>query len=244
MGIHAKIHLMSALPPFLLFDLDDTLLDYSASGRRCWQQLFLEYAPRFGVAIDQLSTTHQQTSSWYWSDPERHRTGRLDLKTARRQVLRLTLEELGIEAQVLGDEMADAFTLRREEMFAPFPGVIKALKKFNRRAIRMGLVTNGNGEFQRKKIWRFDLARYFEAILIEGEFGVGKPDPSIFLSALDQLGALPAQAWMVGDDLARDIRPAVELGMGTVWVDFENGGLPAGSPIVPMQTVHSVAELM
>ena len=235
---------MSALPPFLLFDLDDTLLDYSASGRRCWQELFLEYAPRFGVAVERLSTALHQSSGWYWSDSERHRSGRLDLKTSRRRVLRLTLEKLGVDCYTLGDEMADAFTLRREQRICPFPGAIETLQEFQRRDIRMGLVTNGSGEFQREKIRRFDLARYFEAIIIESEFGVGKPDRSVFLSALEQLGSLPVQAWMVGDDLMRDIQPAQELGLGTVWVDFEDGGLPADSQIVPMRTLHSVAELM
>jgi len=70
------------------------------------------------------------------------------------------------------------------------------------------------------------------------------PDRSVFLSALEQLGALPAQTWMVGDDLARDLQPAQELGLGTVWVDFENGGLPIDSPIVPMRIVCSVADLI
>jgi HAD superfamily hydrolase (TIGR01509 family) len=242
--VNAIIHLMYTLPPYLLFDLDDTLLDYSAGGRRCWQELFLEFAPRFGVMMEQLSTAHQQTSDWYWSDLERHRAGRLDLKTSRRQVLRLTLEKLGIDAPALGEEMADAFTLRREEYFSPFPGVVATLQECKRRGIHLGMVTNGNGELQRKKIRRFRLARYFEAIIIEGEFGVGKPDRRVFESALKQLGAQPAHAWMVGDDLGRDIQPAYELGMGTVWVDFENAGLPVGSPIIPMRIVHSVAELL
>jgi putative hydrolase of the HAD superfamily len=244
MTVHTKNCLMFTLPSYLLFDLDDTLLDYSASGRRCWQELFLEYAPRFRVTVEQLASAHQQTSSWYWSDPERHRAGRLDLKSARRQVLQLMLQKLGIEAPALGDEMADTFTARREEMFAPFPGAIETLQEFKRRGIRMGLITNGNGEFQRNKIRRFDLNRFFEAVIIEGEFGMGKPDRSVFIAAMELLGASPAQAWMVGDDLARDIQPAQELGLGTVWVDFENAGLPAGGPIAPMRTVRSITELL
>jgi putative hydrolase of the HAD superfamily len=235
---------MSTLPPFLFFDLDDTLLDYSASGRQCWQELFLEYAPHFGVSVEQLSTAHQQVSAWYWSDEERNRLGRLDLRAARRQVLKLVLAKLGIDHPALGDEMAEAFTLRRERLFKPFPGTIETLKELQRRGIRMGLLTNGNSEFQRRKIRRFDLARYFEIIIIEGEFGVGKPNQRVFLSALEHFGALPAQAWMIGDDLVRDLRPAWQLGLDTVWMDIENGGLPADSPFVPMLTIHCVTDLI
>lgn len=235
---------MYTLPPFLLFDLDDTLLDYSASGRQCWQELFLEYAPRFGVSVEQLSNAHQKVSGWYWSDAERHRLGRLDLRTARRQVLRLVVKELCSDRQALGDEIADAFTLRRELLFSPFPRTIETLQELQRSGIRMGLLTNGNSEFQRGKIQRFDLGRYFDSIVIESEFGAGKPDARVFLAALDQIGAMPVQAWMIGDDLVRDIRPAQQLGLGTVWVDNEKGGLPAGSPVEPMLMVHSVADLV
>jgi HAD superfamily hydrolase (TIGR01549 family) len=235
---------MVTLPPFLFFDLDDTLLDYTASGRRCWQELFPEYARRFGVSAEQLATAHQQVSDWYWSDAERHRLGRLDLAVARRKVLRLVVEKLGSDQMAAGDEMADAFTLRRERLFAPFPGTIATLQELQQRGIRMSLLTNGDSEFQRRKIRRFDLARYFESIIIESEFGAGKPDPSVFVAALEQMGAEPTQTWMIGDDLRRDLQPAGQLGLGTVWVDIEAGGLPAGSPIVPMLTVHGVAELV
>jgi putative hydrolase of the HAD superfamily len=236
--------MMTALAPNLLFDLDDTLIDYSDSGRRCWEELFLEYAPRFGVTVKALAQAHQEISGWYWSDLERHRAGRLDLRTSRRRVLRLTLEKLGIDRPYLGDEMADAFTVRREEMFAPFPGALETLQEFKQRGHRMGLLTNGNSEFQRSKILRFGLARYFEVIIIEGEFGAGKPDQRVFRAALEQMNATPSQTWMVGDDLMRDIQPAQALGMGTVWVDVENGSLPADSPVKPLRIVGSVAELL
>jgi len=235
---------MYTLPPCLFFDLDDTLLDYTTSGRKCWEELFLEYAPRFGVPVEQLASAHQQVSGWYWSDTERHRMGRLDLRVARRQVLQLVVEKLGSDRRALGDEMADAFTLRRELLFSPFPGTIETLQELQRRGIRMGLLTNGNSEFQRSKIDRFNLERYFESILIESEFGAGKPDRRVFLAALEKMGAMAAQTWMIGDDLMRDIQPAQQLGLGTAWVDIENAGVPAGSPIVPMLTIHSVADLL
>jgi len=154
-------------------------------------ELFIEYALRLGMSVEQLSTTHQQVSGWYWSDAERNRLGRLDLRAARRQVLKLVLARLDIDRPALGDEMADAFTLRRELLFKPFPGTIETLKELQRHGIRMGLLTNGNSEFQRSKIQRFDLARYFEVIIVEGEFGVGKPDQRVFFLRWNNLALYP-----------------------------------------------------
>lgn len=234
---------MSCLPPFILFDLDDTILDYSLSGRLCWEELFREYAPRFGVETDRLRDALRRSSDWYWSDPERHRLGRLDLKSARREILRLTLASLNVDCPAMGDDMADTFTVRREEGIRPFAGAVETLQELQQHGIRMGLLTNGSAAFQRSKICRFDLARYFETIIIEGEFGAGKPDRRVFISALESLGASPSQSWMVGDDLGRDIQPAGELGLGTVWVDSGRRGLPGDLPVAPARVVQAIAEL-
>jgi putative hydrolase of the HAD superfamily len=38
---------------------------------------------------------------WYWSDPGRHRVGRLDLFAARREIVVISLRELGVEDPAL-----------------------------------------------------------------------------------------------------------------------------------------------
>jgi HAD superfamily hydrolase (TIGR01509 family) len=50
------------------------------------------------------------------------------------------------------------------------------------------------------------------------ETGFMKPDPAFFRLALDTLGVHAAETVMVGDTYDNDIRPAIELGMQTVWV--------------------------
>ena len=47
---------------------------------------------------------------------------------------------------------------------------------------------------------------------------VGKPQPEIFLTALDALGAQPETTWMVGDRLNTDILGAQRAGIGTIAV--------------------------
>ena len=56
------------------------------------------------------------------------------------------------------------------------------------RAPALGLVTNGAAAPQRAKIDRFDLARFFDVIVVEGEAGFGKPDRRVFERALGALG--------------------------------------------------------
>ena len=107
----------------------------------------------------------------------------------------------------------------------------------------MALVTNGDAKGQREKLARFGLAPYFDCIVIEGEFGSGKPDPRVFLHALDQLRVEPAQAWMVGDNLLSDIGGAQAAGIHGIWVDRLGNGVPETSPVRPDRIIGELAEL-
>jgi putative hydrolase of the HAD superfamily len=48
--------------------------------------------------------------------------------------------------------------------------------------------------------------------------GTAKPDATLFRRALAALDVHPADAIMVGDSLAKDIEPALRLGMAALWV--------------------------
>jgi putative hydrolase of the HAD superfamily len=108
----------------------------------------------------------------------------------------------------------------------------------------LALVTNGDARAQRAKIERFDLARHFDCIVIESEFGQGKPSPAIFLHALGVLERSPRDAWMVGDSLTFDISPAKDLGIFSVWVDRAQTGIPTGSLCKPDRIIGSLLELV
>jgi putative hydrolase of the HAD superfamily len=240
-----ELFCMRLLPDFLLLDLDDTILNFTATGDQCWESLCISFAPQLcQINPDQLLSAINQNREWFWSDMERHRNGRLDLQSARRQIVAMAFSQLRIDNHKISEELADSFTTMREELVQPFPGSMETLKILQDHDIRMGLITNGDAGFQRSKIRRFHLEQYFDFVLIESEFGVGKPDQRVFKYALEQLGAFPTQAWMIGDDLRFDICPARELGMNTVWVNHTKTGLPANSLVLPTWTIHSLVELL
>ena len=77
-----------------------------------------------------------------------------------------------------------------------------------------------------------------------------KPDPAFFQYALRAVEASAGEAIMVGDTYKNDIRPAIELGMRTVWVlhrpEKEKADLIAvmnGDAPPPDLTLASIAEL-
>jgi putative hydrolase of the HAD superfamily len=232
------------VPRAILFDLDDTILDDTSTLASSWRIVCEDAAARLG-GIDgpTLYEEVERYRTWFWSDPERHRVGRQDLRAATRGIVDHALQNLGVADADLAREIAERYRDMREEMMKPFPGAIDALEAIRARGIATALVTNGSAAAQRAKVERFDLARHFDGIFIEGEFGYGKPDERVYVAALLATSCDAPSAWFVGDNLENDVGAPSRLGMHTVWIDLTGDGLPHDAPATPHRIVRGIREL-
>jgi putative hydrolase of the HAD superfamily len=228
----------------LLIDLDDTLLDYTGGTEECWREAATTIAVTEGVDPEALVVAIRETRRWFWGDPDRHRRERADMLSAWRKITAHALASLGKSDERLAAAIADDFGARRWRRMRLFPGVADALTALRDRDVSLALLTNGDTSHQRRKIEENDLARFFDLILIEGEFGVGKPHESVYRHALGALGSRPEETWMVGDHLEWDVAAPQRLGLRGVWVDVDGVGLPAAAPVRPHRIIRAFPELL
>ncbi|MHB1484256.1 MAG: HAD family hydrolase [Saccharofermentanales bacterium] len=237
---------MLNLPKAILFDLDDTIISYDGMGTVAWDKacnLFIEERkPEFDK--DNLLLILSRIRKWYWSDPERHRIGRMDLAKPRKEIVRMALGELNYFDEAGISDLAENFNKLHDEYICLFPDSIETLEKLRRTGTRMALLTNGSSKTQRAKIDRFSLSGYFEFYLIEEEVGYGKPDIRVFEKALEMLGLKPHEAWMIGDNLVWDVEAPQKIGIYSIWNDYKKKGLPADSRVTPDRIVHGIAGLL
>jgi len=232
------------IPKAILFDLDDTILDFGGSTDVCWEIVCERFAPEACLPAQELNDAINEYREWYWSDPDRHREGRVRLEDARKDIVREAMLRLGVDNRDLADRIGEEYTIARDKALCILPGAIEALGRLRGMGIRLALVTNGPADMQRGKIERFGLRDYFEFILIEGEFGMGKPDERVYLYVLDQLGVSPAEAWMVGDNPEWEVAVPQRLGMKGIWYDRRGTGLPATSRVRPDHIIRQLDELV
>ena len=233
------------LPTAIIFDMDDTILSNDETADRCWRQVCYDLGHRLKVGdAESLSSVILEIDRWYWADPERNRHGGQDLLRARREVLSIAFDRYGIADEMLLDDLADAFQQLKSSTIELFPGALDTLHSLRSQGVKLGLITNGNAHGQRTKVDGAGLEPIFDSILIEGEFGVGKPDPQVFNHTLRQLEVAPNQAWMVGDNLINDVGGAQAVGIQGIWVDWRAAGLPADSTVKPDRIVRSIVELV
>jgi putative hydrolase of the HAD superfamily len=231
------------LPKAVFLDLDDTILNDSgpidASWRRACSIGEAEYGVESGVLYDAI----RSSSSEYWADPDRHRAGRLDLLAARTEVVRRALTTLRINNEELAVRVGREYHSGREESLEIFPDAVDTLHWLRAHGCRLALLTNGNGGPQRRKIETFGLARFFDAILIEGEVGFGKPDKRIYELALQRLEVAPADVWMAGDNLEWDVVQPQKLGIFAIWINASGDGHSKLAATRPDRIIRTLSEL-
>jgi putative hydrolase of the HAD superfamily len=96
-----------------------------------------------------------------------------------------------------------------------------------RPGIRLGIITNGDLDFQLRKIDFLGIGERFEHIVASGELGVTKPDERIFAHAVDLFDAAPDECVYVGDRLHTDAIGAARAGLLGVWLDRTARGVSA-----------------
>ena len=90
-----------------------------------------------------------------------------------------------------------------------YPGAMELFARLNEQGIAWGIVTNKPIALARELTRALKLEH--AAMLGGDSLAVKKPDPAPLFAACQQLGVLPENTWMVGDDL-RDIQAGQRAG--------------------------------
>ncbi len=185
----------------VVFDLDDTIHDKSASLEKCGGALFEEY----------LSETEINRQTFVESFVRENYVIQAKVEVFRKLALAYSFPER------VETEMLDRFDNTFHQFSERFDYVSETFSFLRNEGVQIACLTNGRDFFQRNKISALGLEEYFEVIITSGEFGVKKPDQAIFKFVIDSLQVNAGSTVFVGDSLKADMIPAKKLGLITVW---------------------------
>ena len=219
----------------VLFDLDYTLFDSEASEREALEKSFRTC----GVGLEQeIFNKYQIINKDLWSKLEK---GLVTLDTLRVKRFTELLNAIGKEESVNSIHLADTYTYELGRCGGLLPGA-KSLLEALSKELTLALVTNGVSLTQRSRIKKFDIAKYFQTVVISGEVNVAKPDHNIFAITLDKLGHDDLNSTiMIGDSLSSDIAGAENFGIDACW--FNPGHIMNRTRTNPQYDVQSFDEI-
>jgi putative hydrolase of the HAD superfamily len=249
----------------LLFDLDDTLVVEEPAAAAAFRTTAQVASTRDRVDAEMLAVAARERARELWYAAPTHpycmRVGissweglwcrftgdEPDVRWLRewspryrREVWSLALAGQGVHDPVLAEELGERYGTERRARHDRFADVSACLDEL-RDSYTLGLITNGASCLQREKLATAGLSDYFDVVVISAEFGVGKPDPSIFKYALSQLDCNGEHAVMVGDSIKRDVDGAIAAGLQGVWVNRCGQPRPADRPdLVEVSTLSDL----
>ncbi len=198
-----------------LFDLDDTLLAH----REAVDAGIETFITSTGASFD-------PTELGRWRELEefhyhRYLAGELDFVGQRRERARGFAAAYGVP--LVDDRDAEAWF---EDYFDHYRAAwrlhadaLPCLDVLAGRGIRLGIITNGDLDFQTAKIGKLGLTDRFEHVVASGAVGFAKPDRRIFELACSLFEVPAGDALYVGDRLLTDAVGAAEAGLTGVWLD-------------------------
>jgi HAD superfamily hydrolase (TIGR01549 family) len=223
-------------PTTVLFDLDDTLFDHTATSRATLRVAAAE--------LPCFPTVDFEAFYQFYSDllEELHLHvlhGRITPAEARDRRFRGLLARYQPQATPAdADRLADAYYAHYARLRQPVPGALALLQAL-RPHYRVGIITNNRTAEQTDKLHFMGMAGLVDALTTSEDVGVPKPDARIFAAALRQLRARPADTVLVGDNWSADVLGALATGIRPLWLNRTG----AAQPLPGVATITSLEPL-
>lgn len=120
-----------------------------------------------------------------------------------------------------------------------FDDVLPVLKALKRRSLITGLLTNASKNIMALQS-SLGLDGYLDFVITSQEVGADKPEPPVFLAALERAQVQPAEAIHVGDHYNVDVTGARNVGIQPILLDRYN----TYPEVTDCPRIRSLAELV
>jgi len=153
-----------------------------------------------------------------------------------------------------GDTLVDEASEVKDETLVTLraqliPGAGEVVRELRRRGYRLALVADGPAGTYHNVLTQHGIYDLFDAFAISEQVGAEKPNPRMFIHALDQLEIARedyGRTVMVGNYLERDVKGANQVGMISVWLDWapRRPKVAADPSEVPQYTIKMPLDLL
>lgn len=199
----------------ILWDLDQTLLNFDLSMEHALRAVFAKY--RLPVN-EEITTRYDAINRSCWLRLE---SGELTKEQVTVGRFRILFEELGI-THVTPEEINAEYQRELGDVFFYMDGAKELVTLLKERGYRQYVVTNGVNTTQASKMRRSGLDRIMDGVFVSEVMGYPKPRSEYFDACF---AALPdvarEECILVGDSLTSDMRGAENAGVASCWFNPE-----------------------
>ena len=210
---------------FLLWDIDGTVLDFSAAEACAIRALFEKY--HLGICTDEMLRTYSQINRKYWQALERNEMTKPEILVGR---FREFFQLMGLDTTV-----AAAFNDDYQLTLGDYPIFMEHaldVVKQEKGKYLLVAVTNGTKIAQTKKLRMTGLDEIFDVVFISEDVGIEKPNVAFFDHVFRKIGLSDkSEALIIGDSLTSDMQGGIFAGIDTCWFNPKHSQNTSGIPV-------------
>ncbi len=220
----------------LLFDADNTLLDFSKAERMS----LIKTMEHFSVPVTEENIRkYVEINQGLWKQIEKKEITKLELKKIR---FRRFFESIDFKTDAEILEVNEYYLGNLSDCGYTVEGAQELCRKLRGEGYDIHIVTNGIADTQARRLSKSGLSDYIGKVFVSEAIGYPKPMKEFFdyvLKALPQKDK--SKIIVIGDSLSSDILGAANAGLDCIWLNAENTALPEGYRVD--YTVNSLKEL-
>jgi len=220
----------------LLFDADNTLLDFSIAEHISLVRTMKNY----GVPVnDDNIRAYVDINNSLWKRLEKKEITKPELKQIR---FRLFFDTIGFGFSGDTLEVNEHYLGLLSQCGYTMSGAKELAEKLSLAGYELYIVTNGIAKAQALRLEKSGLLPYIKDVFVSESIGFPKPDKRFFDYVLENIPEKDKNKIVViGDSLSSDILGAVNSGLDSIWLNMKNEAPP--TEFSPTQTVSSLKEL-
>ena len=225
----------------IFFDLDRTLWDFDAAAEVAFERIYEQYNLKsLGIpSAHEFHMVYHPLNEHLW---ELYREDKITKDYLNRTRFVLPLEHYGIHDTTLADHLSEDYVYWSPRIVRLVPGTMELLD-YLKPKYHLHLITNGFQEVQHTKLSGSGLESYFETLTVSEEVGVKKPNPEIFIYALNKAHATAEESIVIGDEMAVDIDGARTAGIDQIFFN-PSGKEEEGSRTFEVRSLTEIMEIL
>ncbi len=197
----------------LLFDLDNTLIDFSDGSLKALHSFCHHYQIK---DKQEFISVYHKINTQIWKEFE---LGTIDSTTLRSKRFADTFSKLNMKS--LDPVEANATYLAFLVSHSTIDTTVKLLLERLSQKYNLHIVTNGLKEVQRARLNKIQIDSLFKTITVSDEIGFRKPQTAYFDYVFAQMDEKPLldDVLIIGDSLHSDIQGGILYGLDTCWIN-------------------------
>ncbi|MCX7719038.1 MAG: HAD-IA family hydrolase [Candidatus Sumerlaeaceae bacterium] len=202
----------------VLFDAGGTLLGTNTDSEHWYEMFFVDACRELGREVAMSEVTRVLHDAAVRFAPERRSSSPEQVRAYWEHVYGEAFRALvpGCDWRALAGHFIDRF--EAGEFVQLFPDTVPALDMLRERGLKCGIVSNF-GTYLLDFLRIVGIADRFAFVLVSAAEGCEKPEPEIFMRAIECAATLPERILFVGDSVTEDYDGPSRHGMLAVLID-------------------------